>query len=116
MNKQVVNLTKVAIAQEVDEILDADPDALHRQAFSTPDSRQTLIMYVLSRASNYYVTLDECQDSLDDSLLDTLGQGRADREAIIRQGIEAWCRNYFQVSQQALDAAESGKVNVRISD
>ncbi len=93
MSELIINLTKIAIAQEVEDILDDYPTDTYRQALHAPDLRQALIAYVLNRIPNCYMTAYECQFfSKTLSSLNTLQQGKAHRAAMIRQGIEALCQ------------------------
>lgn len=59
MTKTLVNLTHQALLCEIETILDGYPYHPHRQAFATPDLRQELIAYVLSRIPSSYSAVDE---------------------------------------------------------
>lgn len=89
MSGTTINLTKIAIAQEIEDMLETYPTCPYQQLFSMPDRRQALTAYVLDRISSCYMTpdqnhhLSECS-----SLLSNLQREKACREALIRQGIE----------------------------
>lgn len=86
------------------------------QFFSSPDLHEALIIYVLNRISNCYITTDECQCvSKISSLLNTLQQEKPHRESVIRQGIEELYRNNYQISQHILDAVEPSSMIFGIS-
>jgi len=104
MSKPVVNLTRIAITQEIEDILETHL-ADRQQFFSVSDLHEALITYVLKRISNCYITTDECQCfSKTSFLLNTLQQEKPHREAVIRQGIEELYRNNYQIDQHIPDA------------
>lgn len=59
MVKTLVNLTHQALLSKIETILDSYPYHPHQQAFATPDLRQELIAYVLSRIPCAYSAVDE---------------------------------------------------------
>lgn len=106
MSKLIVNLTKIAVIQEIEDILETHV-AERRQFFSASDLHEALITYVLKRISNCCITLDDCQCSSKNSfLLNALQQEKPHREAIIRQGIEELYQNNHQLSQHILEVVE----------
>lgn len=110
MSKPIVNLTRIAIIQEIEDILETY-SVDRRQFFSPPDLHTTLITYVSKHFSNCCISTDECQcASKSSSFLDTIQQEKPQREAVIRQGIEELYRNNYQIDQHILDAVEPDSI------
>ncbi len=91
MSKTIVNLTMPFIVEKIEQILDNHPYHPYQQAFANPDTRQTLIAYVLSRVPSSYIAVDEgeqqhCMDSvpLHYSLRDALHLERIICEGIMQ--------------------------------
>ncbi|WP_017655138.1 late competence development ComFB family protein [Fortiea contorta] len=89
MSKSLVNLTNQLVTQEIERVLETYPHHPYQEIFANPDFRQNLIVYVLNRIPNYYVSVSQEEQALisGDYLHQYLGY-LSQIEAIIRQGIE----------------------------
>jgi hypothetical protein len=87
--KTIMNLTELAVIEEIESVLETYPDHPYQQAFAIPDLRQELIAYILSRVSNHYIAIDSEQAFL--SNLRTLTCSLEQKvciEKLVHQGIE----------------------------
>lgn len=86
MAKIIVNLTLPLVNEKIEYVLYRHANYFYQRAFSLPDLRQELIIYVLSRFTNSYTAIDAGQE-----LLITYGHELAEKqlqiETIIYQGI-----------------------------
>jgi hypothetical protein len=90
MTKTILNLTELAVIQDIETVLETYPDHPYQQAFSIPDLRQELIAYVLSHLSNRYVAVDEKHVTLFNSRckLPYSTEQELCTETLIHQGIQ----------------------------
>lgn len=59
MAKTIVNLVSMIVNQEAEGILNTYPYHPYQHAFSSPDMRQRLISYVLSRTPGLYAVVED---------------------------------------------------------
>lgn len=89
MSKIIINLTQHSILQEIERVLEQYPDHPYQQAFSHPDRRQDLLVWVLNRVPNVFKTIEDSQAAIVD--LNNAPYCRDQQsciEFVIRQGIQ----------------------------
>lgn len=98
MTKTIVNLTREALVQAIESVLETYPHHPYQKAFSLDDLRQELIAYVLSRIPNFYVVEEYPDQSVHSTGFYHSPEERWHLEAAIHQGIEyVLCNNAEQV-------------------
>ena len=88
MAQTIVNLAVPLVTEKIEGILDTYPTHPHQQAFNSPDLRQKLIAYVLSRMPALYLAVDEmeaCSVRSPSSCYTTAQHSQIDQ--LIHQGI-----------------------------
>ena len=101
MTQTIVNLAVPLVTQKIEEILNIYPSYPHQQVFNSPNLRQKLTAYVLSRMPSFYLAVDElkaCSIRSPASCYTAAQHSQIDR--LIHQGIEhilqqreAWVEN-----------------------
>ena len=89
MAQTIVNLAVPLVTEKIAEILHTYPCYPHQQAFTSPDLRQKLTAYVLSRMPALYLAIDEveaCAVRSPSSCYTATQHSQIDR--LIHQGIE----------------------------
>ena len=89
MAQTIVNLTLPVVTEKINQLLKTYPHQPHQKLFNSPDLRQKLTSYVLSRLPVIYVTMDNNQAcSLDDSVDCYSHEQNEHIEHLIHQGID----------------------------
>lgn len=89
MAQTIVNLAVPLVTEKIEEILNAYPCHPHQQTFTSPNLRQKLTAYVLSRMPTLYLAVDEmeaCSIRSPSSCYTAAQHSQIDR--LIHQGIE----------------------------
>lgn len=103
MPQTIVNLTLPIVVEKIDEILDAYPFYPHQQAFATPDLRQKLTAYVMSRMPVVYVTMDDTRACFLESPAGCYSYDQQEQvNRLIRQGIETLLSGDYDWRQRHL--------------
>lgn len=89
MSKKTVNLTRVAIEEELDLLLKCDPYCSTRSELVKPQIRQALLEEVLSQIPNRQIAIDSQEEDVLLSLLHCVStQKRLKIEALLQQAIQ----------------------------
>ena len=89
MAQTIVNLAVPLVAEKIEAVLNTYPSHPHQQAFTSPNLRQKLTAYVLSRMPSLYLAVDEikaCSVRSPSSCYTAAQHSQIDR--LIHQGIE----------------------------
>lgn len=87
MSKTIANLTLPVVVQEIEKVLGTYTDHPYQKAFSIPELRQKLIVYVLSRTSNNYAVIEEGESVIDQKFVNCCLEQHSEIECLIHQGI-----------------------------
>jgi hypothetical protein len=89
MAQTIVNLTLPVVTQKISQLLTTYPQRPHQELFNSPDVRQKLTAYVLSRLPVIYVTMDNSQAYDLDPSVDCYSHKQNQQiEQLIHQGID----------------------------
>ena len=90
----VVNLTFQLIADKIENVLSSYPNRFYQKAFSLPDLRQELTVYVLNRFPSSFIAIEEGQQSaIRYNPLYQLLEKRLPIESVIDEGIHDLIHN-----------------------
>ncbi len=88
MNKVIVNLTIPIVTEEIDNVLQTYPSSPYQQAFTVPDLKLNLVVYVLNRISGIYAVVDPTkQNSIDNHKKYLSSERMLEIESLIHRGI-----------------------------
>ncbi len=108
MSKTIANLTLPVVVQEIEKVLGTYTDHPYQKAFSIPELRQKLIVYVLSWTSNNYAVIEEDESVINQNVNCCLEQ-HSEIECLIHQGIHHILeQNSDTVSHQIPEEVDSG--------
>ncbi|MBD2081564.1 hypothetical protein [Leptolyngbya sp. FACHB-17] len=89
MSKTIVNLTEHHILQEIERVVEDYPQHPYQQAFSHPDFRQQLLVWVLNRVPSVFTLVEDTQEvSVHPTYAPYCSDPQSCTEFVIRQGIE----------------------------
>lgn len=95
MSQTILNLAQTIVTERIDELLGAYPLYPHQGVFTSPDLRQRLAVYVLSRIPGFYVTVDRAKACTVDSPLDCYSPEEHQHiDNLIHQGISYLLSRY----------------------
>ena len=89
MAQTIVNLAVPLVTEKIEDILNTYPIHPHQQTFTSPNLREKLTAYVLSRMPALYLTVDEmevCAVRSPSSCYTTAQHSQIER--LIHQGVE----------------------------
>ena len=91
MTQTIVNLTLPVVTEKINQLLKTYPRQPYQELFNSPDLRQKLTAYVLSRLPVVYVTMDNTQAcQLNDSVECYSHEQNEQIERLIHQGIDTF--------------------------
>ncbi|QZZ22154.1 late competence development ComFB family protein [Leptothermofonsia sichuanensis E412] len=107
--KWIVNLTVPTVLAEIEQILTTYPHHPHQQIFSSPDVRQELIAYVLTRIHSVYVAVDRGEAITDKvETLPPSTETRAHLESFIHQGIHEILQKHQDATEHQIPEENDG--------
>ncbi|HEY9762030.1 MAG TPA: hypothetical protein V6D07_05865 [Trichocoleus sp.] len=101
MSQTIVNLALPVVTEKINTILQTYPWYSHQQAFISPDLRQKLTAYVLSRMPGLYVSMDNSSACSLESPVNCYSQEQhREIDQLIHQGIEHLLSHALQQNYQ----------------
>jgi hypothetical protein len=95
MSQTILNLAQTIVTEKIDELLAGYPLYPHQRIFASPDLRQRLTAYVLSRIPGFYVTVDRTAVCTIDSPLDCYSPEEHQHiDSLIHEGISHLLSRY----------------------
>ncbi|MBI4785315.1 MAG: hypothetical protein HY785_29005 [Oscillatoriophycideae cyanobacterium NC_groundwater_1537_Pr4_S-0.65um_50_18] len=106
MPKSVVNLTKLVVDAEIEQILDTCYHPPYRNIFATLELRQELVAYVLTRTRNVHITVEQGEESrLSVETMPYLTEAKLQIEEFIHHGIHEILQRYETLVSHCLEGS-----------
>ncbi|MGG6270342.1 hypothetical protein ACQ4M3_36405 [Leptolyngbya sp. AN03gr2] len=110
MSKMIVNITQHSIAQEIERTLEQYPNHPFQQAFAHPDLRQELLVWILNRVPNVFMTIEESESAIvHPDYAPYCHDHQSCFEYVIRQGIQEVLSQNQQKIEQYIPEQPSGQ-------
>lgn len=108
MPKSIVNLTKLVVDAEIEQILEIHYHPPYQHIFASLDLRQELISYVLIRTRNVHISVDQEEESrLSAETIPYLTEAKLQIEAFIHQGILHILQKYRTLVSHCLEGTSN---------
>lgn len=95
MPKSIVNLTRLVVNAEIEQILEIHYHLPYQHIFANLDLRQELVAYVLARTRNVHISVEQGEESrLNVETMPYLTEAKLQIEAFIHQGLHHILQKY----------------------
>lgn len=108
MPKSIVNLTRLVVDAEIEQILELHYHHPYQTIFANLDLRQELVAYVLTRTRNVYIAVQQGEESrLNVETISYLTEAKLHIEEFIHQGIQHILQKYRSMVSHFLEGCYS---------